>query len=213
VRLEGHVSELRLVGTLPVKSLVTYVGTEAPEKVHLGMTGRPHVELRMSGGDDAIKSVCGSLSDGSVVNGGPGHDRFHPDFCGPAYVDLDRHVLDVGTREPRQAGLVNGIEDVIASGTRLVVVGTERANVLRIEACGFRLDGGGGADKLTINTPFPDPPCGPDRLIRGGAGNDRMYGSYYDDVIIGGPGEDYAYGSLGRDRCVAEKTSRCEVTR
>ena len=58
------------------------------------------------------------------------------------------------------------------------------------------LDGGIGADKLSING------ASNDSEIRGGIGNDQMQGGSGDDVIQGGVGDDIIQGGAGSDQFI-----------
>ena len=58
------------------------------------------------------------------------------------------------------------------------------------------LDGGIGADKLSING------ASNDSEIRGGIGNDQMQGGSGDDVIQGGVGDDMIQGGAGADQFI-----------
>ncbi len=213
VELTGQVTNLRLFGQLPRGASVTFLGTSQSEHLELTMTGA-HVVLRLRGGDDLVETGCGTLADPSVISAGPGRDRLVPDFCGAARVDLGRHLLDVGARTPTKAGTVTGVEDVVATGTSLVLAGDGKDNVIRVDACAYRLDGGRGADRIIVPFVFPRrPSCGQVHALYGGAGNDYLRGGDYDELLVGGRGVDRAYGNGGRDACGAEKTYACEVTR
>ena len=48
------------------------------------------------------------------------------------------------------------------------------------------------------------------RTLVGGAGDDRLSGSIYADLLVGGPGFDRVDGFGGGDRCDAEVEKRCE---
>jgi Ca2+-binding RTX toxin-like protein len=64
------------------------------------------------------------------------------------------------------------------------------------------LDGGPGADRLTISTPSEactvDGEQGND-VLTGSSGYDRLYGGDDNDLVLGGSGSDYVYGDVGDD--------------
>jgi uncharacterized secreted protein with C-terminal beta-propeller domain len=70
--------------------------------------------------------------------------------------------------------------------------GTADDITLNWRSLGISVDAGGGDDLVTA------------RALRlwaaGGSGNDSLYGTHSDDVLIGGDGNDLLYGNSGRDR-------------
>ncbi|MBC2934643.1 hypothetical protein H7342_16690 [Nocardioides sp. zg-1228] len=115
---------------------------------------------------------------------------------------------------------------------RVTLVGTPGFDRLAGAACGTSvLRGRGGDDELVafVDRATPRAEC-PHRRVSafGGAGDDEIIGTAYDDVLrggpgrddirgqggddllLGGPGRDRADGGQGRDRCNAERERRCE---
>ncbi|MBC2932454.1 calcium-binding protein [Nocardioides sp. zg-1228] len=115
---------------------------------------------------------------------------------------------------------------------RVTLLGTPGVDRLAGAACGQSvLRGLGGDDELVtfLDRATPRPECphrrvsafggaGDDEIIgtayddvlRGGPGRDDIRGQGGDDVLLGGPGRDRADGGKGRDRCDAERERRCE---
>ena len=130
------------------------------------------------------------------VRGEHGRDRLVNAYDGY----FEKYTFDCAT-ETRMSGA--GGADYLRGGQgvdRLVggtgtdeIFGRGGDDRIRGNAAGDTIDGGEGRDD-----------------IRGGGGPDHLDGTYAADTLIGGGGRDTADGSRGRDRCVAERESRCE---
>ena len=62
------------------------------------------------------------------------------------------------------------------------------------EIAGFEVNSGGGTDSVFFTSDIPVPVT-----IRGGGGNDRLYGGSASDKVVGGPGDDHLFGRRGDD--------------
>jgi Ca2+-binding RTX toxin-like protein len=130
--------------------------------------------------------------------------------------------LDGGRGRDRLANVYDGYFEKYAfdcpAGTRMS--GGAGADYLRGGQGDDRLIGGsgtdenfgrGGDDRIRGNEAGDTIDGGEGRDdIRGGGGPDKMDGRYAADTLIGGSGRATADGSRGRDRCVAERETRCE---
>jgi len=63
-----------------------------------------------------------------------------------------------------------------------------------VKIASFEVNAGAGDDSVTIAPKVPVPVT-----LRGGGGDDRLYGGAGNDKLIGGPGEDTLYGRAGND--------------
>jgi Ca2+-binding RTX toxin-like protein len=97
----------------------------------------------------------------------------------------------------------DGRDYVILSTVPLEVGGNlcehpeERPNELLCTApdiAGFEVNAGGGSDSVFFTSDILVPVT-----IRGGAGNDRLFGGGAADKILGGPDDDYVVGRRGDD--------------
>jgi Ca2+-binding RTX toxin-like protein len=62
------------------------------------------------------------------------------------------------------------------------------------EIAGFEVNSGGGSDSVVFTSDIPIPVT-----IRGGAGNDKLFGGGASDKVVGGPGNDLLLGRRGDD--------------
>ena len=137
---------------------------------------------RISGGlgDDSLNGSRGS----DRISGGEGVDRLtYFEEAGPVEVRLDLGWTTVSGEDPARDTL-EGIEDVVGSHYRSVLIGDQGPNELK---------GGRRGD-----------------FINGGDGNDSLLGENGHDELEGGRGLDFAYGDDGNDRCAAEIRRGCE---
>jgi len=126
-----------------------------------------------------------------LISGGKENNGFHVALSadGRDYVILSTVPLEVGG---------NLCEHPEERETELLCTAPEIA--------GFEVNSGGGADSVFFTSDIPVPVT-----IRGGTGNDRLFGGGAADKIVGGPGDDllvgrrgddYLLGGPGRDRLV-----------
>jgi Ca2+-binding RTX toxin-like protein len=124
-----------------------------------------------------------------LISGGKENNGFHIALSadGRDYVILSTVPLEVG------GNLCEHPEEI---PTELVCTAPEIA--------GFEVNSGGGSDSVVFTSDIPIPVT-----IRGGAGNDRLFGGGASDKIVGGPdddlligrrGDDWILGGPGRDR-------------
>lgn len=168
---------------------------------------------RMGGGNDLVEVRTGHTG---PFNGGPGNDSVilanesNKDLGGRFTADLvhDYYRLQ-GTAEVAIKGIENFSGFYFDSA---LIVGDGAANRLRATGCGLVIRGGAGDDFLSgLQSKGCYDSGGRGLTAYGEAGNDVMDGSNIDDVLIGGTGFDVARGRDGRDRCVAERRSDCEL--
>lgn len=75
--------------------------------------------------------------------------------------------------------------------------GDKKGRTIRLHGKGVVYSGGDGNDKI-FGTPNDD-------LILGGKGNDIVYGLGGDDIVCGGTGNDQVYGGPGNDAVIGEE--------
>jgi len=158
-----------------------------------------------------------------------GHDRVRVDLSGDRLTATKAGVED--------SIRVRGFNGLAVAAKRADVIGTDRADNIRVIACRTTIKGMKSRDtfyaEVRYRVPRTDswtrPRCssyeatiyggpdndfiigspGDDRLI-GGPGNDDITGSKGADRLIGGPGGDNVNGKQGRDVCQGEKIRNCE---
>jgi Ca2+-binding RTX toxin-like protein len=131
------------------------------------------------GGDDAISviSVDGRGSIGASLFGDDGNDDLTLNFNGAVWAGSGNDVLHLTDSFRGQAYGQDGNDQILVSG-----------------ACQDPdIDGGDGDDLIDCRNNFFGV------YIHGGAGNDTIYGTPYDDQIYGDDGEDDMDGAGGRD--------------
>ena len=136
-------------------------------------------------GQEGNDSLRGQGSSGDVLDGGPGNDFLD----GGAGTDLIVHVADA---------------DIVLENTRLTA-GAETDTLRRVERADLTVgDGGHTIDASEF---------GGGVTLRGGAGADRLIGTFDNDILFGfggndtiiaGDGNDYLFGAAGRDRLLGE---------
>jgi Ca2+-binding RTX toxin-like protein len=198
---------------------LTFTGSIASERLE---TSASDLDVDTRGGDDEIALTVSQGTTGVLV-GASGRDRvvvLEGGRRAPAVsLDLSRGRL-ARLHDARAVVRLYGLEDAAVRRGGGVLVGDRRANRLQ-SLCGT-VRGLGGADVVRQGTVvhestrplfFRPTTCPDDDRFRaeGGAGDDRLYGSYSPDVLLGGPGRDLAEGRAGRDRCEAERRVTCEA--
>lgn len=216
---------------LAVDNLRTrFAGTDADERVTLtrgtpapagGVVPNPSPELRrdldLRGGDDTL--VLHDMAGGDLV-GGAGRDTVEMGYCPLAVVRLGAGYTCQVSLNPAIvfSGSVDAWEDVTLAGSDVRVIGTDGPDEIDARGYRVRVNGRGGDDVLTANRrnaateerwpvvirggagdDLVSGTFSPDRLV-GGAGRDRIAGSLRSDLMLGGPGRDRLSGSKGSDR-------------
>ena len=94
---------------------------------------------------------------------------------------------------------VGNLDDTVMNGTSLpaVIIGGDGADSLWGGSAKDTLDGGNGDDLVVGLPPFGSTDTGD--VIKGGAGNDKLYGMAGDDSIDDGAGDDWLKGGSGND--------------
>jgi Ca2+-binding RTX toxin-like protein len=166
------------------------IGTPAADRI-LGLGGDDFLEG--AGGDDRL-------------DGGPGFDVAswadrpgRPDSSGARYgMSIDLAAGDavalVGflDEDPElERDLVRGIEAVIGTPFRDLILGSAGADLLRGGKGDDEIDAGAG-DDLVHGEPGDD-------VLMGEDGRDRLHGGNGDDSIAGGPRKDFLFGGPGDD--------------
>jgi serralysin len=147
----------------------------------------------LSGGDGSDELNGGTGND--ILEGGLGSDRLDggSGVDTISYAHASTHIdvnLSIGVGGDSEAVYIDsifGVENVDGSGLNDLLVGNEKANVLR---------GIGGNDRLVGD-------LGNDTLD-GGSGRDRLYGDTGNDVLDGGAEGDKLYGGAGDDTYVID---------
>ncbi|GAA5140914.1 hypothetical protein GCM10023340_01800 [Nocardioides marinquilinus] len=198
---------------------LTFTGSVVSERLE---TSASDVDVDARGGDDELALTLAQGTTGALV-GASGRDRvvvLEGGRRAPAMsLDLSRGRL-ARLQDARAVVRLYGIEDAAVRRGGSVLVGDRRANRLQ-SLCGT-VRGLGGADVVRQGTVVEEAtrplffrptscPDGDRFRADGGAGDDRLYGSYSPDVLLGGPGRDLAEGRAGRDRCEAERRATCEA--
>ena len=214
---------------------VSFVGSDVDETLTMESPDNPtsaaastrHRSASMGAGDDVLGVW---LVGTGTVDGGPGRDSFSSSGCAWAEVrfgDSFRCTPSSGAATTYTFGF-DRWEDLFVGGGDVTVVGSPRAEKIKVLATRIRLRGLGGDDVLNANRGASSTSSEPAVVVSGGAGDDRVVGSYAkdrllggrgddklfgddrNDTILGGPGRDRAFGQQGRDRCVAEIRRSCE---
>jgi Ca2+-binding RTX toxin-like protein len=168
-------------------------------------------------------------------DGGPGldHLRFSAMF---GRLTVEPVVVDLRAGRARGHGhdRLAGFEILEGTGKRDLLLGSNRGEEIDGIRGGDKIDGRGGDDIIFGATIAyseegeRDPYDGEDRWLRGGRGDDRIYGLLGADRLLGGPGADRlsgggpterqhgpgdsGNGGAGRDECTGlESASFCEA--
>lgn len=187
---------------------LVYVGTDGPDGLDLPLgtgTGTRSIDLR--GGDDAVH-LERAPREGDVLVGGPGSDRIT--FFSPGStieLDLGAGVLDLAHASGTPYSVSTpGFEHATVAGKDVTVLGTAGPNSIFLVGCRVRALGGAGRDQLMHGKDYyyeeNDLYRCSDAVaaLDGGAGNDRIWGNYGDDLLRGGGGNDKIEGRAGDDR-------------
>ena len=108
--------------------------------------------------------------------------------------------------------LLDGAENVFASGRWVRIYGNRADNKLWADGCRVTMIGGDGDDALSVfENHWITKSCSDrQQWLRGRGGDDRLVGGRLGDILQGGSGSDVAVGHGGSDRCSAEKEKSCE---
>jgi Ca2+-binding RTX toxin-like protein len=137
------------------------------------------------GGDDILHGGAGA----DRMTGGDGIDTASYEYSAAGVkVDL---LKEIGAKGDAQGDVIQGIENVVGSGARDVLMGDNGANDMRGGAGSDSLNGRGGDDLMYGGVG--------DDVLNGSSGNDRLYGEDGNDVLIGGSGADWLTGGAGAD--------------
>jgi Ca2+-binding RTX toxin-like protein len=191
--------------------------------------GAPDLRLDadMGGGDDRLEMLDAA---GGTWVGGAGRDRLGMPRCQVADVHLGRRFecTDESRARTQYTGATDAWERVSVPGWHLRVIGTPGPDDIRTYGARNQVDGRGGDDVIAVPTSAGVGKKALVSVVKGGAGDDLIRGSYLrdrllgghgddlifgkrsDDVIRGGAGRDRAVGGPGRDACTAEVRRTCE---
>ncbi|WP_338845590.1 calcium-binding protein [Massilia sp. W12] len=169
------------------------IGTDGGDVIRGGLDND---KLYGGAGDDTFLLLTGGDKNGvDWYEGGTGHNTIKGDW---SYDVL--HVMD-GLQNLQNIHLLDGGDGTPAYNTVLATDADETLNFSKITVKNFVLDGAGGNDVI-IATEAGD-------VIRGGAGNDKLYAEGGDDtflLITGGDknGLDYYDGGAGLNRITGD---------
>lgn len=163
------------------------------ENDNLNVTGP--VSTRGDAGNDQIYASYVRQGD-YRLDGGTGRDRMSVKVeatvpNGRITFDLARGRVSLAGHKPTVR--ITGAESLEVRGkgqgkTQVTIIGTRRAEGLRVVRASVQ--------------------------AFAGAGNDNLFGGNGNDLLDGGPGRDILDGSVGRDRCLnGEKVRACELRR
>ncbi|MCW2814851.1 MAG: calcium-binding protein [Nocardioides sp.] len=207
---------------------LTVTGGPAAESVFVANPTTQVRAVNLGDGRDELHLALGARVP-RTARGGTGSDRLSIS-ADPGSRDAARlrgdlaagriRVQDRSGGRTRDMGVAS-FETVSVSAGDVRLLGTDRAEKLDVAACVGLVDGRRGDDLLDNTSQAGDPQgdtipnpdgcsTGPTLKMRGGAGDDTLYGSAFSDVLIGGDGNDTAHGEGGGDTCDAETTSGCE---
>ncbi|MFK7769004.1 MAG: cadherin-like domain-containing protein, partial [Mariniblastus sp.] len=167
-------------------------GTERNNHLDFTNTELKNVtEIDAGAGNDRVK---GSQAD-DVIIGGTGNDNLY----GNAGDDTFVYAEGDGNDRMRGGEGTDTIDASQASTLDLThITAGDSIEAIEGSAEGTRIEGTDGNNHLNFtNTELTNI-----KEIDAGAGNDRVYGSQADDVIIGGEGNDTLYGNAGDDTFV-----------
>ncbi|MGC4112870.1 MAG: hypothetical protein QM747_21115 [Nocardioides sp.] len=196
----------------------SFIGGPGAERVYSLV---PLTSVDLGGGDDRLNlELQHSVVDHPTYRGGSGHDSFI--LYAGAGDEAQRERLDLvhgrlffrRTAKASMHARIHGFEQAKLSSYHLNVIGSAKADDIVWLGCRGVVAGGRGNDLISAYAD-DDAGCGylggdAKLVVRGGPGDDRLIGNYFPDTLLGGPGKDYADGGGNKDRCVAEKTVRCE---
>jgi Ca2+-binding RTX toxin-like protein len=141
--------------------------------------GVSYVSVYGNGGDDYISvvSVDGGGRVGASLNGGAGADSLNLNFDGALWGGVGPDTLTLFDSFRGEAYGEAGDDQIEIGG----------------DCIDPQVDGGTGSDTIRAG----DNHYGV--TLRGGAGDDVIFGSFYDDQLVGGSGNDMLCGLSGRD--------------
>ena len=177
---QGVPGYYEVTGTPGDDSIVIAVDQSAATFTLDGVTygGVLRVAVDALAGNDTVSvrgTGAGTIS-ASVV-GGPGRDSLSLDIDGAAWGDADNDTIALRNSFRGEAYGGPGDDQISLAGNC-------------IDA---QVEGGDGADIIwAIDNRYGV-------VLFGGAGNDRLYGSRFNDVIFDGPGTDFVFGLEGND--------------
>jgi hypothetical protein len=185
------------------------------------------IDADMGAGDDRLQLL--DAAGGSWV-GGPGRDRLGMPRCHVSDVRLGRgyECQDESRAHTPYSGALDRWEKVSVPGWHLRVTGSPGPDRISTYGATNRIDGRGGDDVLAVPSGAGVGRKALMAVVKGGAGDDLIRGSYLRDRLLGGPGDDRldgkrsddvirgdagrdrGVGGPGRDRCSAEVRRSCE---
>ena len=141
--------------------------------------GVAYVSVYGNGGDDyvSVLSLDGPGGIGATLDGGPGTDSLNLNFDGALWGGPGNDTLNLFDSFRGEAYGESGDDQIVVGG----------------ECVDPQVDGGPGADTIHAN----DNHYGV--TLRGGSGDDVLFGSFNDDQLYGGSGRDMLCGLSGRD--------------
>jgi Ca2+-binding RTX toxin-like protein len=192
-----------------------FIGSGADETVWFGAT---RVAAHLGGGDDVLDLPAGSTAR-DLLSGGPGVDTVRADLIEAGVVlDLAAQLVTIGPPGSAPVPLAS-FESGDLLAPQVQVLGGDGPNDLQASGCEVVVDAAGGDDTVHADRwwdPESDrqPACAfeevPTLSFDGGAGDDALAGSRWDDTLVGGDGRDLADGRAGTDACQAETEQNCE---
>jgi Ca2+-binding RTX toxin-like protein len=216
----------------------TFRGTDGTDDVKVDAPMTYDRDIALGGGHDLYESN-GLGGKATRIKGDGGRNELLLDLHSHdrVRVDLSGYRLTATKVGVEESVRVRGFNGLAVAAKRADVIGTDRADHIRVIACRTTIKGMKGRDtfyaEVRYRVPRTDswtrPRCsnyeaaidggtgndfiigspGDDRLI-GSTGNDDITGSKGDDRLIGGPGRDNVNGKQGRDMCQGEKIRNCE---
>ena len=208
---------------------VTFWPSQRDQAGPASSVGDPGLRLDadMGAGDDRLQLL--DAAGGSWV-GGPGRDRLGMPRCHVADVRVGRdyECRDEGRARTLYSGAMDAWEKLTVPGWHLRVTGSPGPDHIRTYGATNHVDGRGGDDVLAVPSGAGVGRKALMAVVKGGAGDDLVRGSYLrdrlfggpgddrlegkrsDDVLSGGAGRDRGVGGPGRDRCSAEVRRSCE---
>ena len=183
---------------------IGYSGTEGADHLDVRFVGpgRSSLAADLLGGDDGI--VLDNAAPGvggSRLDAGAGRDSLvAARATGSLALDLKRDELRVDGDALRASGLEGGF----LMAPRVAMVGDAQDNTLITYACRATITGGHGDDELIWDPDYIFEKysfrCPKAATLRGGPGQDSIYGSPGDDRLFGDGDQDTIRGEAGDDR-------------
>ncbi|SFB41810.1 hypothetical protein SAMN05192575_11120 [Nocardioides alpinus] len=216
----------------------TFRGTNSAERVKVDAATTYNRDIALGGGNDLY--VSNSLGGKATrIKGDGGYNELLLDLHSHDRVraDLSRSRVTATKMGVEDSVRVRGFNGLTVAAKRADVIGTDRADHIKVIACRTTIEGMKGRDILDAEArhvlydgdPWTKPRCsnyeatiygGPGNdLIDGSSGDDRLVGDRGRDTIAGGPGKDRLIGGPGKDRvsgglqrdvCQGERVRDCE---